>query len=117
MEQWGYRTLAKVLRFKYLGSTLHGERGDWQRGEDLSAGRMDLGGVTKMDNIRNMPIRRTAQEGRLRDKVREARLKWFVHVHRRDSGFMARRMLKMELPGRIQRERPKEIHGYADIYR
>ena len=40
-------------------------------------------------------------------KAREARLRWFGHVQRRDSGYIGRRMLEMELPGRRQRGRPK----------
>ncbi|KAK3566941.1 hypothetical protein QTP86_006766 [Hemibagrus guttatus] len=42
-------------------------------------------GVTRLDRIRNEYIRGTAHVGRLGDKVREARLKWFGHVQRRES--------------------------------
>ncbi|KAK3558175.1 hypothetical protein QTP86_011873 [Hemibagrus guttatus] len=38
-------------------------------------------GVTRLDKIRNEYIRGTAHVGRLGDKVREARLRWFGHVH------------------------------------
>ena len=38
-------------------------------------------------------------------KFRKARLRWFGHVQRRDSGYIGRRILKMELPGRRQRGR------------
>ncbi|KAK3552900.1 hypothetical protein QTP86_028010 [Hemibagrus guttatus] len=46
-------------------------------------------GVTRLDRIRNEYIRGTAHVGRLGDKVREARLRWFGHVQRREapSGF------------------------------
>ncbi|KAK3562609.1 hypothetical protein QTP86_002090 [Hemibagrus guttatus] len=44
-------------------------------------------GVTRLDRIRNEYIRGTAHVGRLGDKVREARLRWFGHVQRRDSIF------------------------------
>ncbi|KAK3533407.1 hypothetical protein QTP70_019486, partial [Hemibagrus guttatus] len=40
-------------------------------------------GVTRLDRIRNEYIRGTAHVGRLGDKVREARLRWFGHVQRR----------------------------------
>ncbi|KAK3560425.1 hypothetical protein QTP86_008460 [Hemibagrus guttatus] len=43
-------------------------------------------GVTRLDRIRNEYIRGTAHVGRLGDKVREARLRWFGHVQRREMG-------------------------------
>ncbi|MCI4382159.1 hypothetical protein PGIGA_G00260580 [Pangasianodon gigas] len=64
-------------------------------------------GVTRLDRIRNEYIRGTAHVGHLGDKVREARLRWFGHVQRRESEYIGRRMLDMELPGRRQRGRPK----------
>ena len=64
-------------------------------------------GVTRMDRIRNEVIRGTTQTGRLGGKAREARLRWFGHAQRRDSGDIGRRMLEMELPGRRRRGRPK----------
>ncbi|KAK3533240.1 hypothetical protein QTP70_013659 [Hemibagrus guttatus] len=42
-------------------------------------------GMTRLDRIRNEYIRGTAHVGRLGDKVREARLRWFGHVQRRES--------------------------------
>ncbi|KAK3521102.1 hypothetical protein QTP86_001894 [Hemibagrus guttatus] len=41
-------------------------------------------GVTTLDRIRNEYIRGTAHVGRLGDKLREARLRWFGHVQRRE---------------------------------
>ncbi|KAK3575294.1 hypothetical protein QTP86_023415 [Hemibagrus guttatus] len=64
-------------------------------------------GVTRLDRIRNEYIRGTAHVGHLGDKVREARLRWFGHVQRREREYIGRRMLDMELPGRRQRGRPK----------
>ncbi|MCJ8741831.1 hypothetical protein PDJAM_G00075300 [Pangasius djambal] len=64
-------------------------------------------GVTRLDRIRNEYIRGTAHVGCLGDKVREARLRWFGHVQRRESEYIDRRMLDMELPGSMQRGRPK----------
>ncbi|KAK3526352.1 hypothetical protein QTP70_024631 [Hemibagrus guttatus] len=64
-------------------------------------------GVTRLDRIGNEYIRGTAHVGRLGDKVREARLRWFGHVQRRESEYIGRRMLDMRLPGRRQRGRPK----------
>ncbi|KAK3557430.1 hypothetical protein QTP70_026628, partial [Hemibagrus guttatus] len=64
-------------------------------------------GVTRLDRIRNEYIRGTAHIGHLGDKVREARLRWFGHVQRRESEYIGGRMLDMELPGRRQRGSPK----------
>ncbi|KAK3552554.1 hypothetical protein QTP86_014821, partial [Hemibagrus guttatus] len=44
-------------------------------------------GVTRLDRIRNEYIRGTAHVGRLGDKVREARLRWFGHVQRREDSY------------------------------
>ncbi|KAK3511052.1 hypothetical protein QTP70_029380 [Hemibagrus guttatus] len=70
-------------------------------------------GVTRLDRIRNEYIRGTAHVGRLGDKVREARLRWFGHVQRRESEYIGRRILDMGLPGRRQRGRPKR--RYMDV--
>ncbi|MCJ8738369.1 hypothetical protein PDJAM_G00034910 [Pangasius djambal] len=70
-------------------------------------------GVTRLDRIRNEYIRGTAHVGRLGDKVREARLRWFGHVQRRESEYTGRRMLDMELLGRRRRGRPKR--RYMDV--
>ncbi|KAK3550945.1 hypothetical protein QTP70_010120 [Hemibagrus guttatus] len=70
-------------------------------------------GVTRLDRIRNEYIRGTAHVGRLGDKVSEARLRWFGHVQRRESEYIGRRMLDMELPGRRQRGRPKRRFTFA----
>ncbi|KAK3538419.1 hypothetical protein QTP86_001765 [Hemibagrus guttatus] len=69
-------------------------------------------GVTRLDRIRDEYIRGTAHVGRLGDKVREARLRWFGHVQRRESEYIGRRMLDMELPGRRQRGRPKRSTNF-----
>ncbi|KAK3545101.1 hypothetical protein QTP70_000575 [Hemibagrus guttatus] len=47
-------------------------------------------GVTRLDRIRNEYIRGTAHVGRLGDKVREARLRWFGHVQRRESAYIGK---------------------------
>ncbi|KAI5102710.1 hypothetical protein C0J45_8062, partial [Silurus meridionalis] len=72
-------------------------------------------GVTTMDTIRNKFIRGTAHVGCLGDKVREVRLRWFGHVQRRDMGYIGRRMLRMETPGRRKRGRP--MRRFMDVVR
>ena len=64
-------------------------------------------GVTRMDKIRNEYIRRTAQVGRFGEKTREARPRWYGHVLKKDDGYIGRRMLRMELPGKRKRGRSK----------
>ncbi|KAK3570329.1 hypothetical protein QTP86_017160 [Hemibagrus guttatus] len=106
----------KVEEFKYLGSTVqsNGECGKegkvyrtvvrpamlygletvslkkTQESElevaELKMLRFSLG-VTRLDRIRNEYIRGTAHVGRLGDKVREARLRWFGHVQRREINY------------------------------
>ncbi|XP_063849720.1 uncharacterized protein LOC135094103 [Scylla paramamosain] len=64
-------------------------------------------GVTRMDKIRNYYIRGTTHVPWFGDKAREARLRCFGHIRRSDEGYVGRRMLDMDLPGRRKRGRPK----------
>ena len=64
-------------------------------------------GVTRMDKIRNEYIRGTAQVGKFGDKTREARPIWYGHLRRKDDGYIGKMMLRMELPGKRKRGRPK----------
>ena len=70
-------------------------------------------GVTRLDKIRNEYIRGTAHVRRLGEKQREARLRWFGHVMRREEEYIGRRMLEMDVPGRRKRGRPKR--RYMDV--
>ena len=60
-----------------------------------------------MDKIRNEYMRRTALVGKFGEKTREARLRWYGHLRRKYDGYIGRMMLRMELPGKRKRERPK----------
>ena len=64
-------------------------------------------GVTRKDKIRNEYIRGTVKVERLGTKMREGRLRWYGHVMRKVLEYVRRRMMKMELPGRRRRGRPK----------
>ena len=64
-------------------------------------------GVTRKDKIRNEHIRSIVKVERLRMKIREGRLRWYGHVMRRDQDYVGRKMMKMELPGKRRRGRPK----------
>ena len=46
--------------------------------------------------------------GRFGEKTREARLRWYGHLRRKDYGYIGRTRLRMELPGKkTKRGRPK----------
>ena len=63
-------------------------------------------GVMKMDRTRNEHIRGTCAH-EMFWKVRETRLRWFGHVQRGDSEYISRRTMRLDLPGRRSRGRPK----------
>ena len=50
-------------------------------------------GVTRMDKIKNEFIGGTAKVRQIGDKVREARLRWYGHVQRRNTEYIGKRML------------------------
>ena len=64
-------------------------------------------GVTRKDKIRNEHIRSTVKVERLGMKMRKGRLRWYGHVMRRDQEYVGRKMMKMELPGKRRRGRPR----------
>ena len=50
--------------------------------------------------------------GRFGDKTREAILRWYGHVRRKDDGYIGRRLLRMDLPVKRQwRRSKKEVYG------
>ena len=64
-------------------------------------------GVTRKDKIRNEYIRGTVKVEQLGIKMREGRLRWYGHVMRRDQKYVGRKMMKIELPEKKKRGRPK----------
>ena len=60
-----------------------------------------------MDKIRNEYIRGTTHVGKFGEETREARLRLYGHLRRKDDGNIGRKMLRMELPGKGKRRRPK----------
>ena len=58
-------------------------------------------GVTKTDKIRNEYIRGTVKVERLGMKMRKGRLRWYGHVMRREQKYVRRRVMEMELPGKV----------------
>ncbi|KAK3532159.1 hypothetical protein QTP86_009023 [Hemibagrus guttatus] len=65
-------------------------------------------GVTRLDRIRNEYIRGTAHVGRLGDKVREARLRWFGHVQRRESEYIGKENVGHEAARQEAKRKAKE---------
>lgn len=63
-------------------------------------------GEKRMDRISSEYVRGTARVICLGDKVRQVRLRWFGHVHRRDDDCIGRRTLRLEL-----KESPKMPHN------
>ena len=60
-------------------------------------------GVTKVDKIRNERIRGTTKVGEIAKNIQERRLKWYVHVMRREEHSVGRRAMKMKVQGRRKR--------------
>ena len=64
-------------------------------------------GVTRKNKIRNEYVRGTAKIVKLGDKPRNARLRWYGHVKRREEDYVGKRMMEMVVPGRRKRGRPR----------
>ena len=64
-------------------------------------------GATRKDKGRNEYVRGTAKIAMLRDKLRNARLRWYGHVKRREEDYVGKRMIKMAVSGRRKRGRPR----------
>jgi len=65
------------------------------------------------DKKRNDDIRRILGVACITDKVREARLRWFGHVQRREEEDCARRILEADVRG--QRSRGRQRKRWIDV--
>ena len=72
-------------------------------------------GVTRKDKIRNEYVRGTAKIAKLGDKLRNARLRWYGHIKRREEDYVGIGMMEMAVPGRRKRESPRR--RYTDLVR
>ena len=52
-------------------------------------------------------MRGTAKIPKLGDKLRDAMLRWFGHVKRKEEGYVGKRMMEIVVPGRRKRGRPR----------
>ncbi|KAK3538868.1 hypothetical protein QTP86_018772 [Hemibagrus guttatus] len=73
-------------------------------------------GVTRLDRIRNEYIRGTAHVGRLGDKVREARLRWFGHVQRRERKSRKKKKKKKKIQDGWPEERRKCLMSVSEFW-
>ena len=64
-------------------------------------------GITRVDRVRNDHVRGTMKVGRISDKIKETRLRWYGNVMRRDNEYVGKRMLRLEILGKRKRGRPK----------
>ena len=67
--------------------------------------------VTRRDRIPNARIKGTVKGAELSKKVQEARLRWYGHVLRRDEEGVERRIMDMEVQGRIGGEEDRRPGG------
>ena len=87
---------ASRIPFTRISLILTKRGGDWDGRVEYML-QFSLG-MIRMDKIRNEYIRGTAQVGKFGEKTREARLRWYGHLRRKDDGYIGRRILRMELP-------------------
>ena len=81
----------------------------WKKEEDLMR-RKDmrmLRWIYKRDKVRNAEIKRRCGVEDIVEKVREAKLRWFGHVLRRDDGEAVKDIIGMEVGGSRRIGRPK----------
>jgi len=65
-------------------------------------------GVSLKDRKRNEDIRRTVGVASIMDKIREARLRWYGHVQRREDGNCVMRIMEAEVYGHRSRGRQQK---------
>ncbi|XP_068234200.1 uncharacterized protein [Palaemon carinicauda] len=66
-----------------------------------------MAGITRLDKVMTDLLRGTTKVTEVSKKIQENRLHWFGDVMRRDQGYVGRRMLDMDVPGRRRSGRPK----------
>ena len=64
-------------------------------------------GVTGKGKISNEYVRGTPKNAKLRDKLRDAKLRWYGRVKRGEEGYVGKKMMKMTVPGGRKRGRPR----------
>ena len=72
-------------------------------------------GVTRKGKIRNEYVRGIAKISKLGDKLRNARLRWYGHVKRREEDYVGKRIMEMAVPGR--RKTGRSRRRWMDLLR
>ena len=60
--------------------------------------------VTQLDKIRNERIIGTTKVGEISKIVQESSLKWYGHVLRREDEYVGKKVMAMEVPGKVGEE-------------
>ena len=64
-------------------------------------------GATRKDKIKNKYVRGTTNIAKMGEKLRNARLRWYGHIKRREEDYVGKRMMEVAVPGRKKRGRPR----------
>ena len=66
-----------------------------------------MGVATKLDRFKNERIRGTTKVGEISNRVQESRLKLYRHALRREEQCVGKRVMVMDVLGKIRTGRPK----------
>ena len=68
-------------------------------------------GLSRKDRVRNEEIRKQLGTTEMGKWCRQARLRWYGHVKRREDDYVGRRAMEMRMPGQRKRETKEEVVG------
>ncbi|XP_075080138.1 uncharacterized protein LOC142165497 [Nicotiana tabacum] len=74
-------------------------------------------GYIRLDKIRNDVIRDKVGVAPIEDRMREARLRWFSHVRRRNTDASVRRCKRLTLEARAYRDRSRPNKRWEEVIR
>ena len=80
---------------------------------ELKMARWALG-VTRKDKIRNEYVRGTAKIAKLRDKLRNAMLRWYGHVKRKEEDYVGKRMMDGGARQKEKRKTKEKVDGFDE---
>ena len=64
-------------------------------------------GLTRLDHVMNINVRKRMGIAPITEKMLEARLRWYGHVTRSHENSVAKTAMRLDLPGKRPRGRPK----------